>query len=62
MLPYAVLMHIPILSLARVPDRWDVLVMMSLAVLRPDMAAVIFLTNFQIVIIEFPDMQFLKIL
>lgn len=32
-LPYAVLMHIPFFSMARVPSRWDVLVMLSLAVL-----------------------------
>lgn len=32
-LPYAVLMHIPIFSMARVPSRWDILVMISLAVL-----------------------------
>ncbi len=32
-LPYAILMHIPIFSMARVPSRWDVLVMLSLAIL-----------------------------
>jgi len=32
-LPYAILMHIPIFSLARAPCRWDVLVMLSLAIL-----------------------------
>jgi len=32
-LPYAVLMHIPFFSMARVPSRWDVLVMLSLAIL-----------------------------
>ena len=32
-LPYAILMHIPVFSMARVPSRWDVLVMLSLAVL-----------------------------
>jgi len=32
-LPYAILMQIPLFSLARVPSRWDVLVMLSLAVL-----------------------------
>lgn len=32
-LPYAILMHIPIFSLARVPSRWTVLLMLSLAVL-----------------------------
>ena len=32
-LPYAFLMHIPIFSLARIPSRWDVLVMLALAAL-----------------------------
>jgi hypothetical protein len=32
-LPYTILMHIPLLSIARVPARWDVLVVLSLAVL-----------------------------
>jgi len=32
-LPYAILMNIPIFSIARVPSRWDVLVMLSLAIL-----------------------------
>jgi len=32
-LPYLFLMRIPIISIARVPSRWDVLVMLSLAVL-----------------------------
>jgi hypothetical protein len=32
-LPYLVLMRIPIISIARVPSRWDILVMLSLAVL-----------------------------
>lgn len=32
-LPYAVLMHIPLISIARVPSRWDVLVVLSFAVL-----------------------------
>ena len=33
LLPYAILTKIPIISLARVPSRWDILVMLSLAVL-----------------------------
>jgi hypothetical protein len=32
-LPYSLLMNIPIVSIARVPSRWDVLVMLSIAVL-----------------------------
>lgn len=32
-LPYAILMRIPIFSMARVPSRWDVLLMISLAIL-----------------------------
>jgi hypothetical protein len=32
-LPYVILMHIPIFSMARAPSRWDVLVMLSLAIL-----------------------------
>jgi hypothetical protein len=32
-LPYVILMHIPIISMARAPSRWDVLVMLSLAIL-----------------------------
>jgi len=32
-LPYVILMHIPVFSMARVPSRWDVLVMLSLAIL-----------------------------
>ncbi len=32
-LPYSIIMNIPIISIARVPSRWDVLVMLSLAVL-----------------------------
>lgn len=32
-LPYQILMHIPVFSMARVPSRWDVLVMLSLAIL-----------------------------
>lgn len=32
-LPYSILMHIPVFSIARVTSRWDVLLMLSLAVL-----------------------------
>ena len=32
-LPYAILMHIPIFSLARAPARWDIMLMLSLTVL-----------------------------
>lgn len=32
-LPYSIIMNLPILSIARVPSRWDVLVMISLAIL-----------------------------
>ena len=32
-LPYIILMHIPVFSIARAPSRWDVLVMLSLAIL-----------------------------
>ena len=32
-LPYVILMHIPVFSIARAPSRWDVLVMLSLAIL-----------------------------
>jgi hypothetical protein len=32
-LPYQILMHIPFFSMARAPGRWDVLVMLSLAIL-----------------------------
>lgn len=32
-LPYQILMHIPVFSMARVPSRWDVLLMLSLAIL-----------------------------
>lgn len=32
-LPYSIIMDIPIISIARVPSRWDVLVMLSLAIL-----------------------------
>jgi hypothetical protein len=32
-LPYAILMQIPVFSLARVPSRWDIMLMLSLAVL-----------------------------
>lgn len=32
-LPYQILKHIPVFSIARVPSRWDVLVMLSLAIL-----------------------------
>jgi hypothetical protein len=32
-LPYRIFMHIPVFSMARVPSRWDVLVMLSLAIL-----------------------------
>jgi hypothetical protein len=32
-LPYAVFMHIPVFSLARVPSRWDIMLMLSLAIL-----------------------------
>ncbi|MHB8120313.1 MAG: hypothetical protein ACYDHX_16600, partial [Methanothrix sp.] len=32
-LPYQILMHLPVFSMARVPSRWDVLVMLSLAIL-----------------------------
>jgi hypothetical protein len=33
LLPYAILTKIPIISIARVPSRWDILLMLSLAVL-----------------------------
>ncbi|NQE54148.1 hypothetical protein C5S29_11195 [ANME-1 cluster archaeon GoMg3.2] len=33
LLPYVILMKIPIISIARAPSRWDILVMLSLAVL-----------------------------
>jgi len=33
LLPYALLMHIPFLSLMRVPSRWDIMLMLSLSVL-----------------------------
>jgi hypothetical protein len=32
-LPYAIIMHIPIFSLARAPGRWDILLVLSLAIL-----------------------------
>lgn len=32
-LPYSIIMNIPIISIARVPSRWDVMVMLSMAVI-----------------------------